>query len=257
MLDTNSSPPIRILYQDEHYIAVHKPARLLVHKSMIDRHETQFLMKMVRDQIGQYVYPVHRLDKPTSGVILFALSSVAANRMGTVFEEHKVHKTYIAVVRGYTPQLLTIDYALKEKLDKLADKDARKDKPAQEATTHMQTLSQIEIPIPVGRYQQARFSLVRLIPVTGRKHQLRRHMAHIRHPILGDTTHGDGKQNGFAREHLSCSFLALSAVQLQFYHPFSQQYVNVKTQISPEIEKVFNLFDVNVQSIYSPDIVDY
>ncbi len=236
---------LTILFQDADLVVVHKPANMLVHKSMIDRHETVFLMKILRDQIGQYVYPVHRLDKPTSGVILFALSSDIARALAQQFEAHTISKEYHAVVRGFAPEHATIDYALKEKLDPIADKKAKKDKEAQEALTEMKKLGELSLPIPVGIYPGARFSLVKLMPKTGRKHQLRRHMAHIRHPIIGDTTHGDGKQNRFARDHLAFSKLALCATKLHFLHPVTQKPITCETSFEDDFQALIKRFDVS------------
>lgn len=236
---------LNILFQDEFIVVVHKPANILVHKSMIDRHETIFLMKLLRDQIGRFVYPVHRLDKPTSGVLLFALSSEVATKLAQQFEQHTIEKEYHAVVRGFVPESLHIDYALKEKLDKIADKQAKKDKPAQDAVTDMVKLAELTVNKPVGRYEQARFSLVKLTPKTGRKHQLRRHMAHIRHPIIGDTTHGDGKQNRFAREHLDFSNLALCATKLSFMHPIDNKSISVETKFEDKMQSLVNRFLVS------------
>jgi len=214
---------LHILYQDEYLVAVFKPAGLLVHRSMIDKYETRFALQMVRNQVGKHVYPVHRLDKPTSGVLLFALSSGIAKAVGEQFAAHTVAKTYHAVVRGYADESGIIDYALKEELDKKSDKQAQQDKPAQDAVTEYRRLATAELNHAVGRYNTARYSLVQLKPKTGRKHQLRRHFKHIFHPIVGDTTHGDGKQNQFFRQHLVCHRLLLQATSLTLQHPISQQ----------------------------------
>ena len=155
-----TNKPLDILYQDEHLVAVHKPAGLLVHRSMIDKYETRFALQMVRNQVGQHVYPVHRLDKPTSGVLLFALSSDIAKSVGEQFAAHTIEKTYLAVVRGYIDESGVIDYALKEELDKKSDKQARADKPAQDAVTEYQRLATVELDEAVGRYNTARYSLV-------------------------------------------------------------------------------------------------
>jgi tRNA pseudouridine65 synthase len=218
---------LQILYQDEFLVAVNKPAGLLVHRSLLDKHETQFAMQLLRDQIAQHVFPVHRLDRPTSGVLLFALSASMATQLGALFAAQQVTKHYFAIVRGYTDESGCIDYALKEKLDKIADKKARKDKPAQEAQSSYQRLAQFELPHAVGRYDSARYSLLALQPQTGRKHQLRRHMAHIRHPILGDTNHGDGTQNKFIKQQYGFAGLALSCASLTFVHPISQQQIEI------------------------------
>jgi len=214
-----------ILYQDERLVAVNKPAGLLVHRSMIDRHETRFAVQLLRDQIGQHVFPVHRLDKPTSGVLLFALNSETARKMGDLFSAGVVGKEYLAVVRGYTNEQGIIDYPLKEELDKKSDKKANPDKEAQEAVTEYDRLATVELACPVGRYQTARYSLVQLKPKTGRKHQLRRHLKHIFHPIVGDTTHGDGKQNTFFREQFDCHRMLLAATKLSFVHPETDEQV--------------------------------
>ena len=157
---------LEILYQDDYLLAINKPSGLLVHKSMIDRHEIYFAMKMLRDQIGQWVYPIHRLDKPTSGVLLFALDSTTAKVMSEQFKVHTIQKTYIAVVRGYAPESGEIEHALTEKLDKIADKKASKDKEAQEAITAFKRLDTVELDIAVGRYEKTRYSLVELKPKT-------------------------------------------------------------------------------------------
>jgi len=227
-----------ILYQDEYIVVIDKPSGLLVHRSMIDKHETRFALQMVRDQIGQYVYPVHRLDKPTSGVLVMALSKEIAIKLSEQFMQKLITKKYIALVRGYTLAEGCIDYALKEQLDKMTDKQADQDKPAQEAVTHYKTLWQGEIPIAVGRYDSSRYSLISLSPETGRKHQLRRHMKHIFHPIVGDTTHGDGKHNTMFRNNFSLQRLLLVAKQLGFEHPVTKESMRFSASIGEEFEAI-------------------
>ena len=182
---------LEILYQDDVLVAVNKPAGMLVHRSWLDRHETQFVMQTLRDQIGQLVYPIHRLDRPTSGVLLFALNSEIANLLCQQFQQKQTEKQYLAVVRGYVTGHGKIDYPLKIQLDKIADKFSQQDKAPQSAVTFYEGLQTVEMPYGVGRYATSRYSLVRLVPKTGHKHQLRRHMKHIFHPILGDTQYGD------------------------------------------------------------------
>ncbi len=214
---------MEIIYQDNHFVAVNKPSGLLVHRSEIDRHETQFALQIVRDMIGQRVYPVHRLDKPTSGVLLFALSPEDANKMMQLFASGSVEKRYLAIVRGYAPESETINYALKEQLDRVSDRKARKDKAAQPAITHYQRLATVELPYAVAPYSTSRYSLLEVTPKTGRKHQIRRHMKHVFHPLVGDTTHGDGKHNQLFRDQFDCHRLLLSAVGLNFKHPVTQE----------------------------------
>lgn len=226
---------LEILYKDNYLVAINKPSGLLVHKSMIDRHEIYFAMKMLRDQIGQWVYPIHRLDKPTSGVLLFALDSETARLMSEQFKAHTIQKTYLAVVRGYTQERGVIEHALKEKFDKIADKKAKDNKEAQEAITKYERLDIVELPHAVGRYDKTRYSLVQLLPKTGRKHQLRRHMKHISHHILGDTKYGRGEHNKFIREYYDCHRLLLHANKLEVMHP----YTNEKLIITAQLDEIF------------------
>ncbi|WP_438864195.1 tRNA pseudouridine(65) synthase TruC [Neptunicella sp.] len=229
---------LEILYQDEYVVAINKPPGLLVHRSMLDKYATEFAMQLLRDQIGQHVYPVHRLDRPTSGVLLFGLSPEIATLLNVEFAEQRVNKTYVAVVRGYAQEEGILDYPLKEELDKIADKKANKDKQAQSAVTEYQRLATIELDFPVGRYNSARFSLMKLSPKTGRKHQLRRHMAHLRHPIIGDTSHGDGKQNRFVKEQFNFAGLALCCTSLSLLHPISQQVMSIEATLSDNMQQL-------------------
>lgn len=237
-----AKPMLKLLYQDEHIVVVHKPSGLLVHRSNIDRHETAFLIQQLRDQIGQQVFPVHRLDKPTSGLMVLALHKTAARELSNSFIEKQVSKAYIAIVRGYVSDQI-IDYPLKEEQDKMTDRLADKNKAAQSAISELQLLAQAELPFPLGKHNSARFSKVKLIPQTGRKHQLRRHMAHIRHPIIGDTTHGDGKQNRYAREHFGLARLALLASELAFVHPESGLSMSFTTQADDDLASAFGVFE--------------
>jgi tRNA pseudouridine65 synthase len=233
---------ISIIFRDEHLIVVHKPPGLLVHRSPIDKHETRFLLQILRDQIGQYVYPIHRLDKPTSGLIMFALDPETAKNMSLALEAQTIKKTYIALVRGYVEAEQVIDYPLVEQLDKMTDNLQKQNDP-KPAMTELTPLAHLEMPFAVARYQTGRFSLLRLTPKTGRKHQLRRHMAHIRHPIIGDTTHGDGKQNRYAQQHMHIDRLALCATQLSFTHPYSEQAITLKTTLDTSLLQIQSLLE--------------
>lgn len=238
MSNLEFSEPLEIIYRDEFMVAINKPAGLLVHKSYLARKEKYFAMTMLRDQLGQYVYPIHRLDRPTSGVLLFALSSEVARLLSEQFSERSVEKGYLAMVRGYLTGNDTLDYPLKEELDKIADKDAKQDKEPQEAVTRWHHLLKGEYDAPIGKYDKARFSLVALKPLTGRKHQLRRHLAHLRHPIMGDTTHGDGKQNKYFKAHLGEQRLMLHAAQLRFNHPVSGEGIELLAPIPKSFSNI-------------------
>ncbi|MBK1650214.1 tRNA pseudouridine(65) synthase TruC [Rhabdochromatium marinum] len=212
-----------ILFQDDALIAVHKPAGLLVHRSLIDTGASTFALQLVRDLIGQWVYPVHRLDRPTSGVLLFARNPETARALTAQFSASRVSKTYHAIVRGWTQPAGTIDHALREEPDRITDALADPDKPPQRAVTGYRRLAQVELPFPVGRYPSARYSLLELQPETGRRHQLRRHLKHIFHPIIGDTTHGDGRHNQFFRDRFGNQRLLLVATRLCLDHPATGQ----------------------------------
>jgi tRNA pseudouridine65 synthase len=232
-------PYLTILYQDDYLVAVDKPAGLFVHRSFMDKNESYFALQLVRDQVGQYVYPVHRLDRPTSGVLLFALSSEIARKMSEMFTDKSIQKCYYALVRGHLLGDDIIDHPLKEKLDKLGDKNVRRDKPPQLAQTHYQSIKTASLPIPLGKYDSVRYSLIKLMPKTGRRHQIRRHLAHLRHPIIGDINYGDNKQNPFFIQHFGVKRLMLIAKQLSFSHPISQEKVVISAKFDPQWHRVF------------------
>lgn len=227
-----------ILYRDQYLVAINKPSGLLVHRSMIDRHETRFALQLLRDQIGQHVFPLHRLDKPTSGVLLFALSPDIARIASQQFTEQKVDKKYLAIVRGYCDEQGVIDYPLKEELDKVADRSSRHDKPAQAAVTRYRRIHTIEIPVKVDRYPTSRYSLVELHPKTGRKHQLRRHMKHIAHPIIGDAKHGKGKHNRFFQVHFNCRRLLLACTCFRLQHPITDTQLDIRAPLDNDFQSV-------------------
>jgi tRNA pseudouridine65 synthase len=233
-----ASEQLEILYRDRYLVAVNKPAGLLVHRSAVDRHENRFLVQCLRDQIGQRVYPVHRLDKPTAGVVVLGLEPEAAHRLNQAFGAGRVAKRYLAVVRGFTETQGRIDYPLAEQRDRMTDRRARRDKPPQAAVTDYRRIASVELPYPVGPYASARYSLLAAFPRTGRKHQIRRHMKHIFHPLIGDTTHGDGRHNRFFRERFDCRRLLLAAVALELPHPFSGEPLALRAAPDADFRRV-------------------
>jgi len=219
---------IAILYRDEHLVAVHKPSGLVVHPTDLARAEKISLMGLVRRMMRQRVWPIHRLDRPTSGIVLFALNREAARLLGGQLQNREVGKRYLAVVRGFPSDQL-INYPLKER--PLYRNDQVCSEP-QAATTGVRCLDQVELPEAVGRYPTSRYALVELLPTTGRRHQLRRHMKHIFHPIIGDTTYGDSAHNRFFRSRFDCDRLLLAAVELTIRHPATGQSLTL--QAPPE-----------------------
>lgn len=214
-----------------------------MHRSPIDRHETRFAIQLTRDYIGQKVYPVHRLDKPTSGVLLFALDSHIASLVAEQFRAGRVQKTYLAVVRGHIPASGVIDHPLKEQQERSAIKASGQDKAAKDAVTHYRRLLQFETPFAVDRYPSSRYSLAEVCPKTGRTHQIRRHMKHISHQMIGDTTHGNGKHNRFFREQFGCQRLLLHAASLQLRHPASDKWLCIHASLPPDFVKVMAQLD--------------
>lgn len=235
-----SDQPLPIVYQDADLVVIDKPAGLLVHRSWLAREAKVFAMQLLRDQIGQHVFPVHRLDRPTSGLLVFAKSAEVARWLSEQFAQGKVGKTYHAVVRGYLADG-RLDYPLREELDKIADRQAQADKPAQAAITEYQCVQQVELPVAIStQHATSRFSLMRLQPLTGRKHQLRRHMAHLRHPIIGDTRHGDSRQNRYFRQQLGLPGLMLAATELRLPHPQRAQPLTLRIDIPAPLQQIFS-----------------
>jgi len=231
-----------VLYRDEQLVAIHKPAGLLVHRSLVDRHETRFAVQLLRDQLGRPVYPVHRLDKPTAGVLLFALDPETARRLGEQFAGRRVKKTYLAVCRGWPEVRGVIDHPLLEEPDRMTDARARSGKQAQPARTVYRRLATVELPIPSGDHPTSRYALVVARPRTGRKHQLRRHFKHLFHPLIGDTTYGEGRHNRLFREELGGSRLLLAAVELQLQHPRDGRSLLISAPLDEDFQAALRRF---------------
>lgn len=228
--DEEPKDVLPVVFEDAHFIAINKPPGLLVHRTKLNSDEKRFALQLVRDQVGYRVYPVHRLDKPTSGILLFGKDPESARRVSELIQAHQFAKTYVGLVRGWVSEQDTIDYALKEIRDKTTDSKAQKDKPAQEAITAYSLLAKTELPYGVGRYATARYSLVEINPLTGRKNQIRRHFKHIFHPIIGDRKFGDRDHNAFFRTHFDAPRLMLAATKLVFEHPFTSETVTIQAK---------------------------
>ncbi len=211
-----------VLWRDEHLIAIHKPAGWLVHRTGLDAGETRFVVQTLRGQLGgRHVPPVHRLDKGTCGVLLLALHADAARAMAGLIASHAVRKRYLALVRGWAPEAVQVDHALRPD-------DAPPDAPAQAACTHLRRLARFERDEAFdARHPATRCSLVQAEPVTGRRHQIRRHLKHLAHPILGDATHGKGPLNRWWAARLGLQRLWLHAQSLAFTHPLTGEPVRV------------------------------
>ena len=227
---------LTILYRDPQLIAIDKPAGLLTHRSDIDRHETRFAVQMLRDQIGQRVQPVHRLDRGTSGVLLFALDAETNRALGAQFERNEVHKNYVAVVRGWPPESGSIDHPLSRRHDDYGA--APKNLEPQEARTEYRRLACVELAVAVDRYASARYALLALTPQTGRRHQVRRHMKLIAHPIVGDATHGKGVHNRFFKQQFGCDRMLLACTELGFRHPLNGEPMRIRAPLGDQFAAV-------------------
>ena len=208
-----------------------KPPGLLVHRTGLDAGETRFALQMLRDQLGRPVWPAHRLDKGTSGVLLFALNQETARLLGQAFESgQNLQKTYRAMVRGWPADAGLIDHALKRMPDDMRT-ERLESQPAQSRFT---TLRHFELPLPQQGFATTRCAEVALQPLTGRRHQLRRHMKHIAHPIIGDATHGKGPLNRAVAELLGHPRLWLHALRLDIHHPISGQPLQLQSPLPAE-----------------------
>lgn len=224
-----------ILYRDDYLAIVNKPTGWLVHRTPLDKGETRFVLQTLRDQIGQHVWPVHRLDKGTSGVLLFALKAEVARTLGQAFESGEgLQKTYRAVVRGWPADAGLIDHPLKRMPDDMRTERTE----VQPAQSRFATLRRFELPIPHSQAQQGfastRCAEVALEPLTGRRHQLRRHMKHIAHPIIGDATHGKGPLNRAVAELMGLQRLWLHAESLELPHPVRGQLLRLAAPLPGE-----------------------
>ena len=225
---------LEILYEDESIVAINKPHGLLVHRSSIARDASEFALQLLRDQLGKTVYPAHRLDRKTGGILLFSLNKETDQYLQKSFQERKVDKKYLAVLRGFAPAEGLIDYPLK-----------RDDGTVQEAQTSFRLLAQGELAVPFGKFPTSRYSLVEANPITGRMHQLRRHFAHIFHPIIGDRPHGCNKQNKFWKETYQMDTMLLHASELTFKHPLSGEEVHIKAPLQPDFIRVLEILNLN------------
>jgi tRNA pseudouridine65 synthase len=221
-----------ILFRDDHLIAINKPHGLLVHRSPIAADVEEFALQMLRDQIGVKVNPAHRLDRKTGGVLLFAFNKEVEIAMQQQFSDNQVKKRYLAIVRGHTPDAEDIDYPLRKENGTL-----------QEAFTHYRTLQRAEIDVPLGAHATSRYSLIEAAPTTGRMHQIRKHMSHVFHPIIGDRTHGCNKQNKLFTERWEMNTMLLHASSLNFKHPVTGIDINIEAPLHHEFKRVMALMN--------------
>jgi tRNA pseudouridine65 synthase len=208
-MDALDTRPLHVLHADAAIVAIDKPAGLLVHRSALDAHETRSAADLVRAELGEQVWLLHRLDKATSGVLAFARSAGLASTLGEAFMAGRVHKRYLALVRGWPADAGEIDYPLARDPELPSA-----GQPRLPAVTRFRTLARFEWPFPDGRHATSRYALVEVEPLSGRRHQIRRHFKHLAHPLVGDTTHGKGAHNRAVAAWLGTPRLWLHATRL-------------------------------------------
>lgn len=226
---------LKILYQDQWIIAINKPHGLLVHRSPIAKDATEFAMQILRNQIGgAHVTPIHRLDRKTSGVLLFALDKEIVPSLSLLFAEHQIQKQYLALVRGWTEA----EFESKRPLH--SDRGV-----LQEAFTKFKTLKHYETPWKSTKFPTSRYSLIQAFPKTGRYHQIRKHLNHLSHPIIADRPHGCKDQNRFFRQEYDMMIMPLHAQTLSFIHPKTNEKITIQAEIQADFQKYIDLLASN------------
>jgi tRNA pseudouridine65 synthase len=206
-----------------------------VHRTSISEEKEEFALQILRDQLGCWVSPCHRIDRKTSGILIFAKSKEADSAMGKLFQENQISKKYLALVRGFFPDSGTCDRPLENEKGKI-----------QEAITHFKCLQKVELEISVSRYPTSRYSLAEITPETGRMHQIRRHFAQMRHYLIGDKTHGECKQNKMFEERFGLNTMLLHASELSFIHPFTNEKIKLKAVMNEEFQRI--LFEIGIKN---------
>ena len=229
---------IEIIYRDDDVVVVNKPSGIKVHRGAYDARRERFALQLVRDQVGQHLFPVHRLDRPTSGVLVFALNPGAARSLAKSFARRQVQKTYLAVVRGFIAESGAVDTPLRRN-----GTGQEQNNEPQPAITRYLRMDTAELPVAVGRYATARYSLVKVMPATGRMHQIRRHMSHLRHPVINDRQYGDNNHNRFFSEELNCRRLLLAATELRFPHPRSREETCLTARLDADFSRIMQRMD--------------
>jgi tRNA pseudouridine65 synthase len=229
-----SAETIEIIFEDDILIAVNKPNNFLIHQSHYTRNIVEItLLQKLQEQLGYPVYPLHRLDRKTSGILLLLKDKSQVSKFQELFTSNTIQKTYYAIVRGFSPASGEINSPVKED-----DSGIYK-----EALTIFETLAQIELPIPVNLHQTSRYSLIKLMPKTGRMHQLRKHMNKINHPIIGDPKYGDRFHNHMFEKEFGSTYLLLHAHQIEFLNPITRQKMKLVADFTENWKNLLSRFE--------------
>jgi tRNA pseudouridine65 synthase len=247
-IEESLTEPLRIVYRDEHYVAVYKPAGLMVHRGPRSSTHEPFLLQALRDQLGTYVYPIHRLDRPTAGLVIFGLHRKAAAELGRLFQSRRVAKHYQALVRGFVMENITVDHPLHDQVDDWLASSAERDGESMpensprslSAVTEFRPLERFEVDWPTAEFPTSRFTLLEIQPHTGRWHQIRRHLNHMAHPVIGDHRHGDHRWNQRFFERTGVYRMLLTSMRLDFRHPMTGDPISVWVRRGDGFERALN-----------------
>ncbi|MCF8239239.1 MAG: tRNA pseudouridine(65) synthase TruC [Saprospiraceae bacterium] len=230
-----------ILYHDDDLVAVNKPHGLLVHRSNLAMDAKEFAVQILRSQLmGKHVFPCHRIDRKTGGALLFALDPEMVRAIQDEFLAGKMDKRYLAIVRGWFPEEVTVDYPITNHEGKTGD-----------AITVFKRLEKTEVDVPFGKHTTSRYSLIEARPLTGRTHQIRRHCDHIFHPIIGDRPHGCNKQNKLFLERWGMKTMLLHAQQLSFTHPRTKVAVSITAPLQSEFLRMLEVLEFGGEELWS------
>jgi tRNA pseudouridine65 synthase len=222
-----------ILHLDDQVVVVDKPAGMPVHRSRMVGDGDVYLVDVVRETVPGSLHLIHRLDRGTSGVVLIGRNAEVAGILGKQFMQREIGKTYLAVCRGWPDESGEIDYPLP---------GVRENSERKPALTRWRSLHTVEVPIAINRYPQQRYALVEISPETGRYRQIRRHFAHLRHPLIGDTSHGRTEHNRLYKQHFAVHRMLLHAWRLEFTHPLGGERLCIEAPLDAEFAGLLERF---------------
>lgn len=236
-MNTSTQPAIsaiKIIFKDEYIVVVNKPNNFIIHESHYARNIREItLLDFLQKQLGYPVYPAHRLDRKTSGIIILLKEKLFVAHFQALFTNNAIHKTYYAIVRGFSKSAGTIDSPVKND-----DTGAYKT-----ALTNYESIANIELDIPVPPYNSSRYSLIKLMPETGRMHQLRKHLNKINHPIVGDYKYGDRFHNRMFETQFNCIYMFLHAYSISFVHPITNKELDLTAEFPKDWLQLFKKFN--------------
>ena len=224
-----------IVYRDDDYLAINKPAGLLVHRTPLARDATEFAVDMLQEQIDQKVYSLHRIDRKTSGVLLFGLHRPIAQASQELFAQQRIKKRYLAIVRGRFPAAMIHERELKDDNGHLKS-----------AVTEFSCISQCQMDIATAKFPTSRYSLIEAKPRTGRFHQIRRHLNRLNHPILADRPHGCSEQNRLMLKHFQLNQMMLHAIEMKFIHPLTNVPIEITAELPSEFIRMMKELNLSI-----------